>query len=652
MSTNRRQSQPPPNASRRFAKWLLVFAALVIVAAVAVLVLRRPTPEPHALDPHPVEARFTDVTDRAGILFRHTSGATGRKLLPETMGAGVAVLDFDRDGKPDLFFVNSRPWPGDPGPAGSRHTPALYRNRGDGTFEDVTAAVGLDVELYGMGVAVADFDNDGWPDIFITAVGGNRLFRNPGFGAGGGTGDGAGGFAAGGGRRFEDVTARSGLGAPHWPNVSATDFARHTEPIPFPSSAAWLDFDGDGRLDLFVCYYLTWSPAYDLGVAAVLPGGARAYVPPQQFSGAHCQLFRNLGPDAKGGTRFEDVSAAVGIRVAEPTEPGGQPRPVGKALGVVVWDADGDGWPDVIVANDTVRNFFFHNQPGPDGTRVFKEIGLFAGIAYADGRPRGGMGIDVGEIEPGASGVVIANFTHEPNSLFRRERTSPILFTDVASVTGLAGPSRRPMKFGAVFFDFDRDGRLDLFTANGHLEPDIGTAQSGQTHAQPGQLFRNTGRRPELFVPVVGADGREVFPPMVGRGCAYLDFDGDGKLDLVVTENNGRARLFRNETPDGNGWVRFVLSGDAQRTNRDAIGAEVTVHAGGTVQRWFLSPAHGYLSQSELSAYFGLGAAQVVDRVIVRWPGRVSRTQEWQNLPAGATYHLREGAPNAERGVR
>src|SRR5439155_17295002 len=202
--------------------------------------------------------------------------------LPETMGSGVAVLDFDRDGRPDLFFVNSRPWPGQPG----RATPALYRNKGDGTYEDVTAAVGLDVELFGMGVAVADYDNDGWPDIFVTAVGGNRLFRNVG------------------GKRFEDVTAAAGVGGPsRWPAVAADEFLKISEPITFPSSAAWLDFDGDGRLDLFVCYYLTWSPAADLGVRAVLPSGVRAYVPPTQFPAAHCALYRNVD-----GTRFEDVS--------------------------------------------------------------------------------------------------------------------------------------------------------------------------------------------------------------------------------------------------------------------------------------------------------------------------------------------------------
>ena len=608
----------------RRPRWLAPRIVVGLVAAVVaglVWFTRRPPVE----NPGDVQfARFTDVTAAAGIHFRHVSGAAGRKLLPETMGGGVAVLDFDRDGRPDLFFVNSRRWPGDPAPPAGRPTPALYRNRGDGTFEDVTTAAGLDVELYGMGVAAADYDNDGWPDLFVSAVWGDRLFRNVGSGAG---------------RRFEDVTARAWVGGPGgWPDVSADAFLRWDKPVAFPASAAWLDYDADGRLDLFVCRYLTWSPAADLGVQAVLPGGIRAYVPPNQFTGAYSSLFRNRGD----GT-FEDVSAAAGVQVADGL-PGRDPTPVGKSLGVVVCDPDGDGWPDVVVANDTVRNFFFHNIPDARGGRRYEEIGLLSNVAYADGRPRGGMGIDAAELLPGLFAVLIANFSNEPDTLLKRVRLTPPMFADVALSTGLAGPTRSPMKFGAMFFDYDLDGRPDLFTCDGHLEPDIAAAQHGQTYPQPAQLFRNTGEADRLFAPVTAADaGPDLFRPIVGRGCAYLDYDGDGDPDVVLCENNGPARLLRNDSPPGRKWIRFVLEGDGRTVNRGGVGAEVTVEAGGVVLRRYVTTAHGYLSQSDLGVTVGLGTAVTVDRVAVRWPSRAGKTQEWRDLAAGATYRLTFG---------
>ena len=600
--------------SRPARPWMAF--GLLVAAGLALVVAGRFWPKPPNPSPEP-PLRFTDVTDQADITFRHVNGATGQKLLPETMGSGVAVLDYDRDGRPDLFFVNSRPWPGQPTETA---TQALYRNKGDGTFEEVSKDVGLNVELYGMGVAVGDFDNDGWPDLFVTAVGGNHIFRNIA------------------GKRFEDVTARAGLGGPGLPRVASyAEFLRHAEPISFPSSCSFLDYDHDGRLDLFVCNYVTWSPAIDLGVKAILPGGVRAYVPPQQFAGTHCALYRNVD-----GTRFEDVSESAGVRVFDTGGPDRAPAAVGKALGVVVCDPDADGWPDLVVANDTVRNFFFHNVPDPNGGRRYEEVGLFSGLAYADGRPRGGMGIDAAELLPDMFAVLVANFSNEPSSLFHRTGVGPLRFADEAPGIGLAVATRPPMKFGAVFFDADRDGRPDLFTANGHLEPDIATAQPGQSYAQPAHLFWNTGEPNRLFAAV----GGETFPPMVGRGCAYLDFDGDGRLDLVVTANNGRARLFRNETAAPNNALRLKLAG-GPGTNRDALGATIEVEAAGIVRRWYVTPTHGYLSQSELTATVGLGPAIRADRVTVRWPNAKGQTQEWRDLEAGRTYELVEGAPGA-----
>jgi hypothetical protein len=608
-----------PDSRRRLPLLAVVLGGTGLVAlAVWVFLMATGSTAPRDDRPAFPDVRFVDVTDSAGIRFRHVSGAAGRKLLPETMGAGVAVLDFDRDGWPDLFFVNSRPWPGH---AGERPTQALYRNRGDGTFEDVTAAAGLDVVLYGQGVAVGDYDNDGWPDLYITALGGGKLFRNVG------------------GKRFEDVTAAAGLPFEPLPDVSADDFHRWEKPIPWPSSATFLDYDGDGRLDLFVCSYVTWSPAHDLGVNAVLPGGRRAYVPPTQFPGAHCQLFRNVD-----GTRFEDVSAAAGVQVSDPVGRGHAPEPIGKALGVVACDPDGDGWPDLIVANDTVRNFFFHNVPSPDGGRRFREIGLTANVAYADGRPRGGMGIDYAEVRPGNPAAVIANFTNEPNTLLTLTSPRPLLFRDTAMTEGLAGPSRWPMKFGAFFFDYDLDGRNDLLTCNGHLEPDIATTQPLQSHPQPAQLYWNVGRDGQLFELVTEeAAGGDLFRPLVGRGCAYLDFDGDGDLDVVLTGNDGRARLLRNDNRTGNNWLRLELEGDGVRSNRSALGAEVTVETGGETRRWTISGARGYLSQSELAITVGLGRATKADQVTVRWPGKDGGTQTWTDLEAARVHYLTQG---------
>ncbi len=563
------------------------------------------------------DVQFTDVTRSAGIRFIHFNGASGQKLLPETMGSGVAFLDYDSDGKQDLLFVNSSAWPG--ATAEPRPTLALYHNDG-GKFTDVTAAMGLNVTLYGLGVTVGDYNNDGWPDVFITAVGGNRLFRNEA------------------GKRFVDVTEEAGLAGPGLPKLSGQAFMDHAASIPFPSSATFLDYDGDGWLDLFVCNYVTWSPAMDRAIDASLEGVGRAYVPPKAFEGTQCALYRNVA-----GKRFEDVSAKAGVQVFDREGVGkvARVRSVGKSLGVIVCDPDEDGWPDVIVANDTVRNFFFHNRPGPDGTRRFEEKGETVNVAYADGKARGGMGIDWGEFRPGCCAAVITNFANEPDTFFCLNNPRSLLFADEALSVGLVGPSRVPLKFGCSFFDYDLDGRLDLLTCNGHLEPEIAKVQRSQKYKQSAQLFWNSGRRAGCFVPVSPEQaGSDLFTPLVGRGSAFADIDDDGDLDVVLTNNNGSPLLLRNDNNLGHHWVRLVLTGDGKRSNASSIGAQVTVEAGGLVQKRQVTAGRGYLSQCELPLTFGLGKCDKIDRVEIRWPGKNAGAKVLTNLAVNQVHRI------------
>jgi hypothetical protein len=567
-------------------------------------------------------AHFSDITKRAGIDFVHTNGLTEQKLLPETMGGGVAFLDFNQDGKPDLLFINSCYWPGQ-GKGRPAPTLRLYRNDSTGgeiKFTDVTREYGLDVTMYGMGVTVGDYDNDGWPDVFVTGVGGNRLFRNVG------------------GKRFEDVTAKAGVGGPGgWP-TGTSDFLKWNKPINWSTSAAWLDYDGDGKLDLFVCNYVTWSPDYDLKLESSLKGlGDRAFGPPVAFPGSQCFLYRN-----KGDGTFEDVSAKAGIQVLEPEGTGESARPVavGKSLGVIVCDVDDDGWPDIIVANDTKRNFFFHNK----GDGSFQEMGLPCGVGLAEGRARGAMGADYGEYAPGKRAVLIGNFADEPNTFLRLDNVKRLLFSDAALAEGLAGPSRPLLKFGVFFFDYDLDGRLDALTCNGHLEPEIAKVQPGQHYAQPPQLFWNTGQKRQRFEPVTTtAAGSDLLKPLVGRGSAYADIDGDGSLDVVLVENGGPARLLRNEGGTGHHWVRLALEGDGVRSNKSAIGARVTLEAGGMVQQREVAGARGYLSQSELTVTFGLGDVTTVDKVTIRWPGKTGGETVLTDVPVDRVTAVMQG---------
>lgn len=561
--------------------------------------------------------RFTDVTARSGIRFVHVNGAFGKRLLPETMGGGVAVLDFDKDGKPDILFINYCYWPGfekgDKSP-----TLALCRNKGTFEFEDVTEKAGLAITMYGMGVTVGDYDNDGWPDIFITGVGGNRLFRNEPDGNGG--------------RKFVEMTCQAGdlFDAQSWPDGKGDAFLGHAVPISFPSSAAFVDYDNDGKLDIVVCNYVTWSPKIDLDQKLTLEGLERAYLPPRAFRGSYCSLYHN-----EGGGKFKNVTASAGLQIV--SEVG---EPMAKALGVSVCDVDEDGWPDIFMANDTVRNFLFHNKRNG----AFEEIGQRAGVAYPeDGRARGAMGIDFGEYRPGKRAFAIGNFANEPDSLLRLDSREKLLFSDVALIEGLAGPSRIVIKFGLFFFDFDLDGLLDLLTCNGHLEPRIHVVQPAQSYKQPVQLFWNTGKKRAYEQVLAKHAGPDLFEPMVGRGCAFADFDGDGYLDVVLVENGGPARILRNEGGTKNRWVRIVLEGDGVNSNTSAIGARVIVTAGGKTQTREVTSARGYLSQSEFALTFGLGDAKRVERVEVLWPGVNAGRSVRENLDVDRVVEIIQG---------
>jgi hypothetical protein len=519
---------------------------------------------------------FTDITKQSGITFVHNNGAAGDKLLPETMGGGVAFFDFDNDGKQDLLFINSTWWPGHI-PAGKSPTiMALYHNDGKGHFTDVTANSGLDVSLYGMGVAIADYDNDGLPDVFVTCVGGNHLFHNEGQG------------------KFREVTETAGV-------AGAADG--------WSTSAAWIDYDNDGKLDLFVCNYVRWSPELDRGASFELPQIGRAYGPPRKFQGTFPYLYHN-----EGNGHFRDASAQAGLQVKDPATG----LPMAKSLAVAPVDVDNDGWIDLVVANDTVQNFLFHNEH--NGT--FKEIGARSGVAYdAYGLTRGAMGIDSARFRNDDTlGIAVGNFANEMNALYVAQRDS-LVFADEAIKEGVGPASQKLLKFGLFFFDYDLDGRLDVLTANGHLEPEINRVDPLQHYRQPAQLFWNRGdSKGTGFVPVPPEKcGNDLLKPMVGRGSAFADIDGDGDLDIILTQVGGPPLLLRNDQSLHHHWIRLKLVG--AKSNRDAIGAWIKVRVNGHTLSRQVMPTRSYLSQSELPVTIGLGKADKVESVEIVWPG-------------------------------
>lgn len=533
---------------------------------------------------------FVDITSAAGIKFVHENGARGEKLLPETMGGGCAIFDYNNDGHPDILFVNSKPWNWNK----SAETPppglVLYENDGQGNFRDVTVAAGLAGPLYGQGCAVGDYDNDGLPDLFISCVaenqildpqakgpGPHRLFHNEG-------------------GRFVDVTAQAGVSG---------------GPQDWGTSCGWFDFDNDGDLDLWVCHYLQWSREFDLKQGFTLTGQERAYGRPQVFNGTYCSLFRN-----DGAAGFTDVSQAAGLHVIS-RETGG---PLGKSLGLSFCDINGDGWLDVIVTNDTVQNFLFLNQ----GNGTFQETAALNGIAFdASGAARGAMGIDIAcaRNDPRCYSVAIGNFSNEMSAYYVSLPEST-QFIDEAVANGIGPNTRLLLTFGVLFADFDLDGWEDLFHANGHLEDEIAKVQKSQSYEQTPQLFWNAGPdSPTEFIPLLAAQvGADLVKPMVGRGASYADLDGDGDLDLLITATGQAPRLLRNDQQLGNRWLRLKLIGNGTTSNRDAIGARVQVFLeDGTVLTRLVSPTKSYLSQVELPVTFGLGPHDV-QRVEIRWP--------------------------------
>ena len=527
---------------------------------------------------------FEDITRAAGIHFVHNNGAFGKKWLPETMGSGVAFIDYDNDGWQDILFVNGQDWPataGKPGHARKHSTLALHHNNRDGTFTDVTQKAGLTVEMFGMGVAVGDFDNDGYDDLFITALGQNHLFHNSGNGT------------------FTDVTKQAGLWGPN----------------EFSTSAAWVDYDRDGHLDLIVANYVQWSPETD--IYCTVDGKAKSYCTPESYKGTSLRLWHNRGD----GT-FEDATKKAGLY-----------DPTSKSLGIAVLDANQDGWPDILVSNDTQPNKLYINN----GNGTFTEKGVTAGIAYSEeGVARAGMGVDAADYDrSGYPSVIITNFANQMLALYHNEQNG--LFVDEAPNSEIGRASLLTLGFGCFFFDYDLDGWLDVYVANGHIEDAIERVQPRVRYAEPPHLFRNLGNG--KFSEVTASAGREFAAARVARGAAFGDINNDGALDIAVTTNGGPALLFRNAGAT-NHSLRIKLVGT--KSNRDGIGAVVRVIAGTDTQSQTLRSGSSYLSSSELVLTFGLGGHTQADSVEVRWPsGQADRVT---NLAADEIVALKEGA--------
>jgi hypothetical protein len=539
----------------------LALAALVGAASVA---------------PPQTGVHLTDVSAAAGVKFVHNSGRAGKKFLPETMGSGCAFFDFDGDGWADILLINSRDWTH----TGRRSHAALYHNNRNGTFTDVTAGSGLDVEIYGIGVAVADYDNDGREDVYITALEGDRLFHNEGNG------------------KFRDVTKQSGIANAH-----------------FGTSAAWLDYDRDGKADLFVANYVQWTEKGDLWCS--LDGATKSYCTPESYKGNSSKLYHNLG-----NGRFEDVTEKAGL--GEPTS---------KSLGIAVIDYNNDGWPDLFVSNDTQPNKLYRNNR--NGT--FTEEAVSAGVAFGeDGVARGAMGVDFADYDgSGREHLLVGNFSNQMLGLYHNEGNS--LFVDEAPQSAVGRSSLLTLAFGVFFFDYDLDGHPDIFAANGHIDEEIGRVQPKIQYKQAPLLFHNNGKG--KFEDVSKMVGTEFQRPIVARGAAYADFDHDGDLDILITTNDGPAYLYRNDGGNRNHWAHFKLEG--VQSNRSALGAVVTIESASGKQTQTVHSGSSYCSQSDLALTFGLGKDDSIRNLDIQWPS--GRRDHFSNLKANQFLKIREG---------
>lgn len=553
------------------------FVAAFIVLLGAAPAGKKSAPASTAASHIPAGINFADITQPAGIRFIHNNGAFGKKYLPETLGPGCAFIDYDNDGYPDILLVNGQDWPGHPG---SGHTTVkLFHNNRNGTFTDVTARSGLGISLYGLGVAIGDYDNDGYDDIFITAVGQSHLFHNNGNGT------------------FTDVTKEVGL----W-GINE-----------FSTSAAWVDYDRDGFLDLVVGNYVDWSPEKD--ISCTLDGTHKSYCTPESYKGESVRVWHNLG-----GHKFEDATRKAGMY-----------DPASKTLGVTVFDANGDGWPDLLLANDTQPNkLYINNRNG-----TFTEKGVQAGIAFSeDGIARAGMGVDAGDYDSsGRPSLIISNFSNQMMSLYHNEGNG--LFVDEAPRSEIGQSSLVTLGFSCFFFDYDLDGRPDIFVANGHIEDDIEKIQQRIKYRQPPHLFHNLGQG--KFEDVAAKMGPPFSTPRVARGAAYADIDNDGYLDVLVTTNGGGVALFHNAGGTNHG-LRIKLVGN--KSNRDGIGAIVRLKNGSNSQYQMLHSG-GYLSQNELVLTFGLGTDTKADSMQIDWPS--GQVDHLTNINADQTINVEEG---------